>query len=102
MVARKIGDNLFLTKRGGRKNERREGERERSGTIVTIFTSSFPLSFRRLSSSSSPLIAAKLLFLAREMGNFYAREKEGRRVTKTEGARETDRVTAAYTLQLEK
>ena len=28
LVARKIGDNLFLTKRGGRKNERREGEIE--------------------------------------------------------------------------
>ena len=57
------------------------------GTIVTIFTSfSFPslippspLSpvLSRLSSSSSSLIAAKLLFLAREMGNFYAREKKG-------------------------
>ena len=94
--ARKIGDNLFLTKRGGRKNERREAESaERRGTIVTIFTSfSLPPSLISpsplLSSSSSSLIAAKLLFLAREMGNFYAREKEGRRrVTKTEGGEQT-------------
>ena len=81
LVGRKIGDNLFLTKRGGRKNERREREeRARGENNCYHFTSFSPRSLVSSApsppSSSSSLIAAKLLFLAREMGNFYAREKE--------------------------
>lgn len=51
LVARKIGDNLFLTKRGGRKNEKRERERAQRGEeqLLPFLPPSPSLpSFRRL------------------------------------------------------